>query len=402
MNVLFVHQNFPAQFRHIAADLSRDTANRVVAIGAETSGWISGVETARYAIGQPDVSLTHSFARRFDLECRRAEQVLYAAQSLRRAGFTPDAILAHHGWGETLPLRAAFPAARLITYCEYYYQAAGGDVGFDPSAPGLTIDAETALRARNAATLLALAECDAAVAATEWQRSTFPSEFQPKIKVIHEGIDLEEVRPDPEASLSPRPGLVLRAGDEVVTFVSRDLEPLRGYLSFMRALPRLLRARPRAHVVIVGGDNTSYGAPPPGDDSWKAVGLREVEREIDPSRVHFLGRVPRADFLRVLQVSACHVYLTMPFVLSWSMMEAMAVGCPLVASDTPPCREVVRHGDNGMLVPFFEPDVIAEAVSQMLADRSRASSFGAAARRTVERGYGIRGAVAATRALIAG
>ena len=402
MKVLFVHQNFPAQFRHVAGELSRDPANRVVAIGAENSGWIRGVEMVRYALGQPDVTRTHAFARRFDIECRRAEQILYAGQSLRSSGFVPDTVLAHHGWGETIPLRAAFPEARIVAYCEYYYQAQGGDVGFDPSAMPLTADAETALRARNAATLLALAECDVAVSATEWQRSTFPAEFQHKIRVIHEGIDTDEVRPDPDATFSPRAGLVLRQGDEVVTFVARDLEPLRGYLSFMHSLPAILSERPRAHVVIVGGDGTSYGAAPPLGDTWKAIGLRAVECEIDLARVHFVGRIERADFIRVLQVSACHVYLTMPFVLSWSMLEAMAAGCALVASDTPPCQEVVRNDVNGRLVPFFAPAAVSAAVTSLLADRTRSRALGAAARRTIEKDFGVRGAVAAMVRLIAG
>ena len=304
MNILFVHQNFPAQFRHLARALSLDPRHRVAAIGDRHSGWIEGVEMERYALDWPDLSHTHAFARRFDLECRRAEQVIYAANALRSRGFEPDAVMVHPGWGEALPLRALYPRARLVVYCEYYYRAHGGDVGFDPEAPRLSADAEAALRARNAATLLALAECDAAVSATEWQRSTFPAEFRETISVVHDGIDLAEVRPDPQASFSPRAGLVLRAGDEVVTYVSRDLEPLRGYLTFMRSLPRLLRERPRAQVVIVGADGTSYGAPPPEGDTWKAVGLRAVERDIDLPRVHFVDRLDRADYLRVLQVSA--------------------------------------------------------------------------------------------------
>ena len=356
MKVLFVHQNFPAQFGHIAAALAADPACAVAAIGSETAGSVTGVRLVRYGLAQPDLRHTHAFARRFDVECRRAEQVLYAAGDLIASGFTPDVVVVHHGWGEALPLRAAFPQARLVLYCEYYYQARGGDVGFDPADAPLSRDGETALRARNAATLLALAECDVAVAPTKWQRSTFPREFQPKIKVIHEGIDTREVRRDPGAGFSPRPGLVLRPGDEVVTFVARDLEPIRGYPTFMRALPRLLAERPRAHVVIVGADGTSYGAPPPEGDSWKAIGLRAVADAIDESRVHFVGRLARADYLSVLSVSAAHVYLTAPFVLSWSMLEAMAMRCPLVASDTAPCREVVEDGVNGLLVDFFDAD----------------------------------------------
>lgn len=400
MNVLFVHQNFPAQFGPLAAALAADPGCRVAAIGSDVSGSVAGVTMVRYGLGEPDLRPTHTFARRFDLECRRAEQVLYAAGDLAAAGFVPDVVVVHHGWGEALPLRAAFPAARLVLYCEYYYRPTGGDVGFDPDEPPLNPDGETALRARNAATLLALAECDIAVAPTAWQRSTFPPEFWPKIRVIHEGVDTRAVRRDAEASFSPRPGLVLRRGDEVVTYVARDLEPVRGYPQFMRSLPRLLGARPDAQVVIVGGDGTSYGAPPPEGDSWKAIGLRAVEAKIDPGRVHVVGRLARADYLALLGISAAHVYLTVPFVLSWSMLEAMAMRCPLVASDTAPCREVVEDGVNGLLVPFFDPDAIADATAGLLADRDRAAALGTAARRTVKKRYRTEKAVAAMREVL--
>ena len=402
MNILFVHQNFPAQFSHLAAVLARDPDCRVAAIGAETAGSVPGVQLVRYHAGQPDLRHTHSFARRFDAECRRAEQVLYAAGDLAASGFVPNVVVVHHGWGEALPLRAAFPAARLVLYCEYYYRAPGGDVGFDPADAPLTPDGETALRARNAATLLGLAECDAAVAPTRWQRSTFPAAFRSKIRVIHEGIDTQEVRPDPRASFAPRDGLVLRAGDEVVTYVARDLEPIRGYPTFMRALPRLLAERPKAHVVIVGADGTSYGAPPPEGDTWKRIGLRAVAQDIDLARVHFVGRVSRTDFLKVLQVSAAHVYLTAPFVLSWSLLEAMAARCAVVASDTAPCREVIADGVNGRLVDFFDADALAGAVVELLEDRDGAAKLGKAARRTVKQGYRVERGVEAMREVLAG
>jgi glycosyltransferase involved in cell wall biosynthesis len=387
MKVLFVHQNFPAQFGHLAAALAADPDCEVAAIGSDTAGSVAGVRLVRYSLGQPDLRHTHNFARRFDLECRRAEQVLYAAGDLIASGFTPDVVVVHHGWGEALPLRAAFPQARLVLYCEYYYQAQGGDVGFDPADTPLTRDAETALRARNAATLLALTECDIAISPTKWQRSTFPSEFQSKIRVIHEGIDTREVRRNPTATFSPRAGLELRPGDEVITFVARDLEPIRGYPTFMRALPRLLAERPRAHVVIVGGDGTSYGAPPPEGDNWKEIGLRVVADKIDLARVHFVGRLARADFLSVLSLSAVHVYLTAPFVLSWSMLEAMAMRCPIIASDTAPCREVINDGVNGLLVDFFDADALAAAVAELLKNQKRGASLGYEARRTVKKRY---------------
>ena len=375
MNVLFVHQNFPAQFSHLAAALAEEVGCRVAAIGSETARAMPGVSLFHYTFNAQDLRPTHVFARRFDLDCRRAEQVLYAANTVLASGFVPDVVVVHPGWGEALPLRAVFPSARLVVYCEYYYRAVGGDVGFDPRDPPLSRDGEITLQAKNAASLLALVDCDVAISPTAWQRSRYPAEFQDKISIGHEGVDIELARADPTATITLREGVMLRSGDEVVTFVARDLEPLRGYLDFMRALPDLLRERPRAHVVVVGGDGVSYGAESPAGDNWKAIGLRAVEREIDTARVHFVGRLPYRDYLRVLQVSAVHVYLSHPFVLSWSLLEAMSTGCAVVASDTPPCREVI-DGTNGMLVDGFDAAAVSARIVSLLADRSRAEALG--------------------------
>ena len=399
MRTLFIHQNFPAQFGSIAAALAAEPGQEVAAIATETVGHIPDVRIHRYAFSQHDVGATHPFARRFDIECRRAEQILYVASELALSGFAPDVVVAHHGWGETLPLRAAFPNARIIAYCEYYYRPTGGDVGFDPAEVPLTRDAEVTLRLRNASTLLALAECDAAVSATPWQKSTFPIEFQSKIQVCHEGVDTDRLRPNVDASVSPRPGLVLRPGDEVVTFVARDLEPIRGYPSFMRALPQVLRNRPNCHVLIVGGDGTSYGAAPPVGDTWKAIGLRAVASEIDQSRVHFLGRLPYDDYVKVLQVSAVHVYLTAPFVLSWSLIEAMSTGCAVIASDVAPCRDVI-DGDTGLLADFFDADDLVFHIIHVLANRDHAKRLGRSARDLIERRYRSDTCIAAMRKII--
>ena len=382
MNVLFVHNNFPAQYRHIARALARDPRVRLAAVGSATSRAMNGVTLRKYVLNDGDVSGTHPFARRFDLECRRAEEVLYALTSLGSAGFVPDVIMAHPGWGETLALRTIFPGARILLYCEFFYGVAGRDVGFDPEFPETGADGHVALHLKNAATLLALNDCDAGISPTAWQRSTFPHEFQRKIEVIHEGVDVDVAKPEPDAAFRLPSGRELRRADEVVTFVARNLEPLRGYHVFMRALPRIMAARPHAEILVIGGEGTSYGAPPSAETTWKAVFFNEVVDKLDRTRLHFTGRLPYRDYLRALQISSAHVYLTYPFVTSWSLIEALSVGCVVIGSDTPPVREII-DGDNGILVPFFDTDQIADRVIEALARPRRFHAVRTQARRTV-------------------
>jgi glycosyltransferase involved in cell wall biosynthesis len=382
MNVLFVHNNFPAQFRHLITCLARDPSVSLAAIGSNTAAAFQGVRPIKYALHGADLSETHPFARRFDMECRRGEQVLYGLSNLLTTGFKPDVIFAHPGWGETLPLRTIFPEARLLVYCEYYYGAPEGDLSFDPEFPMPGLDGHVAVRLKNATTLLALADCDLGVSPTGWQRSTFPVHYQPKIEIAHDGIDCRRAKPDPHAVLSLPSGRQLTCDDEVVTFVARNLEPVRGYHIFMRMLPHILAGRPNAEIVIVGGDGTSYGAPPPGETTWKSIFLKEVESEIDHGRVHFLGRVAYETYLKVLQVSTAHVYLTYPFVLSWSMLEAMSAGCVVIGSDTPPVREMI-DGNNGILVPFFDLEQWSDRVIDVLENRERYRPMREAARRFV-------------------
>ncbi len=383
MKVLFVHNNFPAQFRNVAEALNEMGGFELAAIGAEGAQSVEGVALHRYCISPVDVSGTHPFARRFDAECWRAEQVLMAATALAASGFTPDLVLAHCGWGETLPLRAAFPKARLVVYAEFFYRGEGQDVHFDPEAPRLGVDGLAALQCKNASTLLALTAADAAISPTRWQRSTFPPELQGKIQVAHEGIDIERFRPDPGARFALPSGRIVTKSDEVLTFASRNLEPLRGYHVFMRALPEIWRARPQAQVIIAGGDGNSYSHAPPPGRSWKTHCLDAVVSKLDLSRVHFVGLLGPASYLSLLQVSTAHVYLTYPFVLSWSLLDAMATECEIVASDTAPVREVVEDRRNGMLVAFLDPSALAEAVAARLSRRGQASDCGPSARTTI-------------------
>ena len=370
MRFLFVHQNFPGQFRHIARALADDPQHEVVGIG-ETR-WVNAasrlhqrIRVLGYPTPKGSGSQTHPYLRDIESQVRRGQEVLRAVMRLEREGFAPDVVVAHPGWGETLFLRDAFPFARHIHYCEYLYHADGGDIGFDPEFP-IIIDDRLRTPLKNTTQLLGLLACDAGVAPTPWQRSRYPVEFQPKIRVIHEGIDTAAVRPDPQAVLEIE-GCVIRAGDEIVTYVARNLEPYRGFHCLMRALPRLQALRPGARMLIVGGDGVSYGRALPPDETYRQRYSAEITGQVDWSKIHFLGRLPYDRYLKVLQVSAVHVYLTYPFVLSWSMLEAMSAGCLVVGSATAPVQDVIQDGENGLLVDFFDRDALAQKIAQALA-----------------------------------
>lgn len=274
-----------------------------------------------------------------------------------------------------------FPDAKLIHFCEWYYGTPGSDVGFDPEFPA-SFDTQAKLRTWNALHNLNLEHCDVGVSPTHWQRSRHPAVYQDKIQVIHEGIDTELLRPDPTAHLTLPNGHTVKAGDPVITYVARNLEPYRGFHSFMRALERVQKAHKTCHAIIVGGDDVSYGQKPQGAANWREKMLQEVT--LDASRTHFLGKVPYDVYRKVLQVSAAHVYLTYPFVLSWSMPEAMASGCLIVGSDTAPVREVLSNGSNGLLVDFFSPQQIAEQMMQVLNHHTDMASMRQNARADVQ------------------
>lgn len=359
MKVLFIHQNFPGQFRHIAAHLAQQPGVQVLAIGREQAPGLPGIRLLRYKPHRSASQHTHPYARSFEDGVLHGQQVLRLLLDLKAKGYRPDVIVAHPGWGETLYTKDAFPRAKLIHFCEYYYQTQGADAGFDPEFP-LEINTAANIRSRNALHLLNLENCDHAITPTHWQHSLHPAAYQSKIQVIHEGIDTANLRPDSEATLQLPNGQVLKAGQPIITYVARNLEPYRGFHRFMRALPNILQQHPTCQVVIVGGDDVSYGSKPKDAPNWRIKMLRE--NPIDLSRVHFLGKVPYETYKKVLQVSAVHVYLTYPFVLSWSLLEAMASGCLIIGSDTAPVREVIKGGVNGLLVDFFDSAKLADAV----------------------------------------
>jgi len=394
MRLLFVHQNFPGQFKFLAPALAAQ-GHDVTAMTmqkVQAAQW-QGVKLAPYSASRGTTPNVHPWVSDFETKTIRGEAAFRHALALRESGFVPEAIVAHPGWGESLFLKDVWPDAKLGIYCEFYYHAHGFDVGFDPEFPATDPGEVCRLRLKNLNNLLHFEIADAGISPTRWQASTFPEPFRSRITVVHDGIDCEAIRPNPAASVTLNGNLTLTRQDEVITFVNRNLEPYRGYHVFMRALPEILRRRPRARVLIVGGDDVSYGARAPEGQKWKDIFLNEVKDRIAPDdlqRVHFLGNIAYEHFTAVLQLSTVHVYLTYPFVLSWSLLEAMSVGCAIVASDTPPLREAIGHGDTGRLVDFFDPQAVAGEVCGLLEAPEDRARLGARARAFAQANYDLK------------
>lgn len=405
MRVLIIHQNFPGQFRHVAKAWSQRPGWKVVGIGRETAPGMPELEKSRrltlirYKPHRSVHQEQHHYLRRMEDAVLHGQAVARILLALKAKGFKPDVILAHPGWGETLNAKDVFPDARLVHFCEWFYNAPaegngldpdwpGADIGFDPEFP-VTFDDRARIRAWNALHLTNLENCDAAISPTQWQKAQHPKAYQDKITVAHEGIDTENLGPYAKAGIKLPNGTVLRAGDPVITYVARNLEPYRGFHQFMRALPAIQRQHKTAQTVIVGGDGVSYGRLPEGAKHWREKMLQEVSSQLDPTRTHFLGKVPYEGYKRILQVSAAHVYLTYPFVLSWSMLEAMATGCLVIGSDTAPVREVVEDGVSGRVVNLFRAVEITRVAVDTLETSGRIATPIREAAREKALGYGI-------------
>lgn len=399
MNLLFVHQNAPAQFRHVMAALAAEGTHKIVCVSTRPGLRLPGVGCINYPAPPPSdgpIAL-----RPMAAAFAHGQSVAAICEGLQRNGFTPDLVIGHPGWGETLFIKDVFPQTALLHYCEFFYQAVGADIGFDPAQP-VDLALRQAVRMRNAPSLLALAAGDHGIAPTEWQRSLHPAAFLSGISVAHDGIDTDRITPDPAARFTLPDRRSLAPGAPIVTYVARGLEPQRGFPSFMRAVPAIQRARPDADILVVGGDAPRYGPSPPGGGTWRDRMLDEIRDQpgFNPAQLHFLGILPFDRYVAMLQVSAVHVYLTVPFVLSWSMLEAMAAGCLVVGSATPPVAEVITDGVNGLLVPFFAPDAIAARALEGLAAGPALAGIRRGARQTVLDHYRLVDCVARQRAIM--
>ncbi|NOT14876.1 MAG: glycosyltransferase [Methylotenera sp.] len=384
MKFIFLHQNFPGQFPHIASYLARE-GHQVISMSQAQARGLAGVQNIVYKPSRGATKGIHHYLIGAENAILNGQAVARTMQALKQKGFVPDVVIGHAGWGETLYVKDVFPETKLINYLEFFYHATGADTGFDPEFPNQADDF-LRIRTKNIVNLLSLDGCDAGISPTQWQKSQYPLEYQPKISVIHEGINTAMAKPNPTASVTLPNGRVLTSQDKVVTYVARSLEPYRGFHIFMRALALICQRQPDYQVLIIGADEVSYGRRQEGK-TYKEQMLSEVS--IDESRVHFLGRLPHDQFTTILQISSAHIYLTVPFVLSWSMLEAMAIGCLVIGSNTPPVREIIEHEKNGLLVDFFDPQAIADAVDLALNQPEQMKSMRRAASQYIQENYPI-------------
>jgi glycosyltransferase involved in cell wall biosynthesis len=390
LKLLFVHQNFPGQFLHLAPEMQR-RGHDVRAITDAANDKASDVPALRYTYKAQTVDPQATrLGRNFTTMSDRGVVVARFARKLRAEGYVPDVIYGHSGWGETLFLKEVWPEAKLLVFAEFYYRGVGADSGFDPEFQATGFDQVMIAQSRSAYMAQALVHADGGVSPTHWQASSHPPALHNQLEVIFDGVDCDRLAPNADATFVLPNAQTLRRGDEVLTFVNRNLEPYRGYHIFMRALPDVLAARPEAQVVIVGGNEISYGQPPKGGGSWKDVILDEVKDRLDLSRVHFVGRLPYDRLVDLMHVSRAHAYLTYPFVLSWSMVETLAAGTLVIGSNTPPVAEVIRDGVNGRLVDFFDVAGWSAALTDALARPEAYVQMREAARQMVRESYDLR------------
>ena len=395
--VIFIHQNLPGQFRHLLTYCAGNSQQFEVVVVGERRRVLANFPRAKRGVTFHVYDVADIPREQVPMELwtttnamRRGRAVALCLQNIRDAGFRPDVIYGHPGWGDMLHVRDVFPEARVVNYGEFYFNREGQDLNFDPE---FQVEATDVYRVRtdNMTQLVSLVDSDACISPTQWQRSRYPELLRQHITVIHDGIDLDIVKPDPMARVTlPQQAFVLDRSALVITYVSRNLEPYRGFHVFMRSLPEILKRLPNAQVVIVGGDEVSYSRKLSGSITYRETMLAELGERLDLSRVHFLGRVPYADYLRILQISSVHVYLSYPFVLSWSMLEAMAVGAVVVGSKTAPVQEVIEDGVNGYLVDFFSHQELADAVCRACLTLDQLAPVRHAAMETVAQRFNLR------------
>ncbi len=388
MKVLFIHPNFPAQYRNIAAALARDRNNEIIYLtnNPRPEYEIPGVKKVVYGPVTEASEKIHFQARNFEKSTLTAEAALITMLKLKREQrFVPDIICGHSGWGATMFAKDVFPETPLLSYLEWYYHASGSNLDFDPEMP-VTLKVATNIRLRNAPILMDLAACHAGITPTLWQKKQFPGEFHPKITQLHDGIDTGYFKPDPNVTLE-LPGVNLTGAKKLITYAARGMEPYRGFPQFIEALPEVLSQDKECHVIIAGEDRVCYSAPLPEGKSYKEHMLEKVD--LDLSRVHFVGGLPYGQYIKLLQASDVHVYLTYPFVLSWSFLEAMSCGCLVVASNTEPVQEIIQDGENGIMVDFFSPSEIAGKMLDALSKNSQHEAIRQNARNTIMEKYSL-------------
>lgn len=386
MNILFLHRNFPAQFRHISAALASDTKNKVVFITNNDKLQLPNIQKVYYKPKREVPKNCHRYLRFYEESIIHAQSTAEAALALKEQGFKPD-IIYGHTWGQTMFMKDVFPDVPLLCYFEWFYNSEGADMGFDGKV--LNIDDLAKLRCKNSHLLVDLYTCDAGICPTNWQKSQFPEKFSNHIKVLHDGVDTDFCVPNKDSKfVIKEKNLELTANDEVITYATRGMEAYRGFPEFMRAADKLLKKRPNLHVVIGGEDRVCYG-PQIINTTYKEMMLKEL-KDLDMNRVHFVGGLPFNQYVNLLQISSAHVYLTYPFVLSWSLLDAMSCGCCIVASGTQPVIEVMKDNYNGLLFDFHNVDQQVKRIEYALDNKDKMEKIRHNARKTIVDNYALK------------
>ncbi len=397
--ILFVHQNFPGQYKHIVNALSIDNDKYDVHTLSIQKFEDKKTTNHHYNITSSNVMGVNQWAVEFETKMIRADACAKKSMQLKQNGFYPDLIIGHPGWGETFFLKEVWPNAKIISYAEFYYKTSDCDIDFDLDLLEniLKKDFEEfhqfnqfKLNARNAPFTHIYSISDYLVCPTEFQKDLLPDIIKPNVKVIHDGIDTDYLKPIEDLSIKIG-GTIFTKKNKLITYVSRSLDPYRGFHIFVNSIPKILKDNPEANILIVGNAETpGYGATPPGGKMYKEICYGPIEDEIDNSRVHFLGRVPYDSFVKIIQLSTIHVYLSYPFVLSWSMLEAMSCGALVIGSNTDPVTEVLHDEKNGLIVDFFDSDSIAEKVTQVLNNSNKYNDLRNNARKTIIDNYDLK------------
>ncbi|MEL6587876.1 MAG: glycosyltransferase, partial [Pseudomonadota bacterium] len=355
MKILFVHQNMPGQYREMLDWFLEQGGHELVFLTQRKNfPEIKGIKKVVYQAHHTPGKDAYGLSRVWEEASGMGYGAALAAAKLKDAGFVPDIILGHTGWGELLFMKQVLPDVPVLGFFEYFYLAQGGPVNFDPDEPS-NETTPFLIQARNTVPFQNMHAVDRGICPTFWQRDTFPKDYHDRLYVCHDGIRTDRLKPNPNVTLGlGRAGQITR-DDEIFTYIARNMERTRGFHVFMRALPKILKERPKARVLIIGGNESSYGKKSVREGGFRAEMEAEVGHLIDWDRVHFLGQVPYDQFQNVVQIGRCHIYLTMPFVLSWSLLESMSMQATIVASDVAPVREAITHGETGLLVDFFKP-----------------------------------------------
>ncbi|MBY0587869.1 glycosyltransferase [bacterium] len=386
MHVLFVHQNFPAQFGHIASYLVRNHGFECTFVSERPPGNEGGIRRLQYKLHGGATKSTHYCSRSFENFIWHSHGVYETMKA--NPDVRPDLIVGHSGFGSTLFLADLYQCP-IVNYFEYYYRSTQSDMDFRKEFPTTELD-RLRVRGRNAMLLSDLENCDAGYSPTRWQRSLFPATYRDKIETIFDGIDTTLWKPRREGeTLETLGGQTLPKGKKIVTYVSRGFESMRGFDIFMKIAKRIYQDRSDVHFVCVGSDRVCYG----GDNRHiQASSFREhvlSQDSYDLSRFLFTGMLPTRDLAMLLAHSDLHIYLTVPFVLSWSLMDSLASGCTVLASATPPVQEMIEPGVNGLLADFYDVDSFVRQAHEVLNDPASYRSLGQRGVEMVERDYSL-------------